>query len=180
MNIFRKIRRVILRFRIKNYQKKNPREKQFLNIRDIHSMLILVYRDDSQNLVDDLRHIISTLLNKHMVVKVVLYNTKNVSTEDFPDHIYELKKSHVRYFHGLRTSITNRFHSHNYDVLMNLSCKDNTTFEYLAGISNCKMNVGVKTKYVEYYDFLLDTKGEYQNIGKSFDILMSYLEQINK
>ncbi|GAP73236.1 hypothetical protein SAMD00024442_7_32 [Candidatus Symbiothrix dinenymphae] len=140
-----------VRHQLRKYYKNNGmREKRFLNLKDVHTMLVLF---DTQNVVEAIAFIKSM---KKMNKKVTVYayqgkhDAKDYSRTGY--NIITAKETDDLFQKKLKEMVSD-LKKEKYDAAIDLTAQHNFSVEYLLAHTNAKMKVGLKKNDIPQYDF---------------------------
>ena len=145
---------LILKNRIKKLIKKEKREKIFLNLKDIHTILLLF---DTEN-YEEVDVFIEQL--EQMGKAVTTYAYKNKKDEyDYSETPYKIitQKEASDLFDNTLEEVANNLKKDHYDALFDLTIKKNTTLQFLLVNANATLKVGYKKGNLRFYDLTINT-----------------------
>ncbi|MCC8146546.1 MAG: hypothetical protein LIO93_08955 [Bacteroidales bacterium] len=168
----------ILKKKIKDFYKKNSRKKQFLNLNDIHTILILF---DTKN-YEEADEFIEKL--KKLDKKVTVYAFKEKSDQyDYTETPYRIITSKEAFdlFDNKMTEIADELENVTYDAVFDLTIDRNIPLEYLLARSNAYIKTGLKKNDLPQYDLAIaepDDKNEPLNVKELGKQIVYYLHTI--
>lgn len=157
--------KLILKKKAKDlFKKKDFREKTFLNMEDIHSILLFF---DTAN-YEEADAIIEQLQKAGKEVNVYAYKDKNDEYDysETPYHIISSKDA-LDWIDNKLDKISEQISAQHYDVLIDLTVKENVAFTLLTAHAQASMKVGYKKNDLPCYDFsisALSNEGETDNL----------------
>ena len=139
----------LVRNKIKNLCKNSSREKKFLNVNKIHSILILFETVD----YEDVDACMIQLEKAFKNIKGYGYKVKD-DKYDYSETSYRIIEHKVdTNALGVPTdALLDELSVQTYDVLIDFSVKENITLEYLVAASNISLKVGLKKNKLPIYD----------------------------
>lgn len=152
----------ILKKKIKDHYKRASRTKRFLNLKDIHSILILFDTVD----YEEVDAFIEKL--KKLDKKVSVYAYKNKSDQyDYSETTYRIVTAKEAYdlFDNKMNEIAEELENKSFDAVFDLTIKENMALEYLLMHSNASIKAGLKKNNFPNYDLSITSLPETQNEG---------------
>jgi len=167
----------LLKRKIKKLLKSSEREKAYLNLREIKSILVLF---DTENF-NDANHFIQLLKNMGKQIKVIAFKNKNDNNfyTDFPYTIITEKdaKSLNNYsFARIVKSLTEGY----FDLVVDLTLKENLPLIYLLVSANSHLKVGFYKNSLSVHDMVISFAPDLvQNLKELGEQLIHYLTVIS-
>ncbi len=144
----------LVKNKIKNLSKNSHRERRFLSMDKIHSILI-VFETSDYEVVDAF---VGHLEKMGKKVKGYGYKLKDDKYDysETPYHIIE-SKIDTNSFGIPSKNIIEKFSAETQDVLIDLTINENLTLEYLVVSSNIPLRVGLKKNKRPIYDIAISS-----------------------
>lgn len=151
----------ILKKKINDFYKNNLRKKHFLNLKDVHSILVLfdtIDYEEADNFIEKLKNI-----NK----KVTAYAYKDKKDEfDYSETSYRIitTKEAFDLFDNKMNEIAEEIESITYDAVFDLTINVNIPLEYLLTRSKAYVKAGLKKNDLPHYDLAIIHPEDPENI----------------
>jgi hypothetical protein len=170
----------IIKGKLKRYYKNYSREKCFLNLKDIRTVLILFNTSDFEEADAFVRKL------KKLGKKVTVYAYKGKKDErDYSKTLYRIvtAKEAGNLFDNKMNEIVKELNKQNFDAVIDLTIRRNIPLEYLLAHSNAYIKAGLKKNDFPQYDLSITTlpntesdKAKVKELGKQ---IVYYLHTIN-
>ena len=168
----------LVRNKIKKLCKDSPRVKKFKNMDEIRSILILFETIDYEDVDAYVMH----LEKMSKSVKGYGYKVKN-DKYDYSETPYRIME------HKVDTNasgvpggtLLDELSAERYDLLIDLSVKENVTLEYLVAASDIPLKVGLKKNKLPIYDILISKLPKNKNSSDCVELgrqILHYLSTI--
>lgn len=166
--------------KLRSLLQKNNRRRAFLNMEEIRSVLLLFEASD----YEVVNLFVKELLGMGKSIDGYVYRTKDNSF-DYSGENYviigpkENKKKSGEPIEELLKQLKNK----HYDVVIDLTIKDNYSLQYILAVADATMTVGLKKNKLPFYDFSISNlslieKSEKQQVGELIKSIIHYLKTI--
>ena len=155
---------LILKNRIKKLIKKEKREKAFLNLKNIQTILILFDTEDYEEVDTFIEQL------EKMGKTITVYAYKNKKDEyDYSETPYKIitQKEASDLFDNKLDEIAEGLKENHYDALFDLTIRKNTTLQFLLVSAVAMLKVGYKKGDLHLYDLTINTLNVNNNQEKS-------------
>ncbi|MDR0681045.1 MAG: hypothetical protein LBG15_04225 [Dysgonamonadaceae bacterium] len=170
----------ILKKKLKKHYKNSEREKRFLNLKDIHSILILF---DTAN-YEEANIFVQKLKKLKKEVTVYAYQAKK-DEYDYSKTSYRIitSKEVDDLFDNKIKEIAKELDSKKFDAVIDLTTQSNASLEYLLAHSNASIKTGLKKNDLPQYDLsitmLPDIEKENLKVRELAKQIVYYLHTIH-
>jgi hypothetical protein len=158
--MFCNIRKKIGRYYFKKEKSKSVCHRQMTNLHDAQRIGILYTLDDVPD-YERVSDFVSQLQSDHKEVKALGFvKNKNLIQRFLPRLSFDFfsKRDLTWFYKPIHTQVKD-FIEKEFDLLIDLSLKDNFPLKYIAGLSNALLRVGkFSEENTAYYDLMIDTK----------------------
>ncbi|MDR2805807.1 MAG: hypothetical protein LBB85_09265 [Dysgonamonadaceae bacterium] len=169
----------VLKYKLKRYYKKNSRENGFLNLKDVHTVLVLF---DTEQLTEASR-CIDQLKNLGKEVTVYAYITTNGELGHLSADYHILsRKAAGKWFGNPLYALAKELEQKSFDAVIDLTVRRNFPLEYLLACARATVKTGLKKSHFSLYDLAItplpgaETKnGQVEELGKQ---ILYYLDTI--
>ncbi|MCK9219112.1 MAG: hypothetical protein PHF97_05765 [Bacteroidales bacterium] len=158
--MFRKIRIKIGQHYFKKEKSQSDRRTQMTNLQDAQRIGILYTLDEVPD-YERVSEFVSQLQHDKKEVKALGFVKKKVLVHRFlPKLSYDFfSKRDLTWFYKPIHNQVKDFIEKEFDLLIDLSSRDNFPLKYIAGLSNALCRVGkFSEENADYYDFMIDMK----------------------
>ena len=170
----------LIRHQLQKHYKNNVRKKHFLNLKDIHSMLVLF---DTRN-VDEAAAFIKNM--KELKKKVTVYAYQG--SGDGNDHYrkgYNIitAKDTDDFFQKKLKDMVGELKKLSFDAVIDLSPQSNFSLEYILAYAPATMKVGLKKNDLPQYDLSLslpNIEGDAPVVRELATEIVHYLDTIRR
>lgn len=154
----------LVKNKIKSLCKNNKREKRFLSLDKIHTILIVFEANDYEVADSFFEH----LKKMGKQVKAYVYKAKD-DKYDYSETPYRIVEQKVDTNRSGAPSkkLLEEFKAQTVDVLIDLTIKENTAFQYLVAASNIPLKVGLKKNKLPIYDLAITNLPKNSDPNKS-------------
>jgi predicted MPP superfamily phosphohydrolase len=170
----------ILKKKLKKHYKNNEREKRFLNLKDIHSILILF---DTAN-YEEANIFVQKLKKLKKAITVYAYQDKK-DGYDYSRTSYRIvtAKEVDDLFDNKIREIAKELDGTKFDAVIDLTTQRNASLEYLLAYSNASIKTGLKKNDLPQYDLsitvLPDIEKDNLKVRELAKQIVYYLHTIN-
>lgn len=154
--MFENLSRYFFKKYVQKYKQNDQREHRFVNYKQAVSVLLLFVSDDQENneavkkMIEQLKH------DGKKVMALGFVNKKEVETPILQEYRLFGKKD-VDSFQRPRASVLQQLESFHFDLLIDLSLKEEVAIEYLTLQAQADFKAGSKKNDLHLFDFVLDT-----------------------
>jgi hypothetical protein len=166
--------------KLKSLLRKNNRQHVFLNMETIQSVLVLFETSDYEAV--DL--FVEKLLKKKKSVDGYAFRVKN-DAFDYSETNYKIigSKENSEKSGSPCSELLKQLKIKHYDVVIDLTIKENFSLQYILAVANTTMTVGLKKNKLPFYDFSISklpkTKGsESSQVSELIKSINFYLKTI--
>ncbi|MDR0542997.1 MAG: hypothetical protein LBH19_12420 [Dysgonamonadaceae bacterium] len=151
----------ILKRRLERYYQKNSREKRFLNLKDIHTVLVLFdtagFREASM--------CINRLEGLGKKLTVYAYQKKK-DRRDYSGTRYHIisQKAAGKWFGNPMYTIAEKLKEETFDAVIDLTVRRNIPLEYLLAYASAPVKTGLKKNNFPQYDLSIINLPDAENI----------------
>lgn len=178
--MFRKIRISIGNYYFRKEQRQKDRSCQLTNLREAKRIGILYTLDDVPD-YERVSEFVSRLQGESKEVKALGFvKNKNLVQRFLPKLSYDFfSKRDLTWFYKPIHSQVKDFIEKEFDLLIDLSIRDNYPLKYISGLSNALFRVGCfSNENLNYYDMMIDLKPT-MNADDYLGQIQHYLSIIN-
>ncbi|MDR1527596.1 MAG: hypothetical protein LBS46_08030 [Dysgonamonadaceae bacterium] len=168
----------ILKYKLKRYYKQNARAKNFLNLKDIHSVLVLfdtAYSDEASDCIRQLK-------DAGKALTVCVYQRKK-DGQDYSNTGYYvvLQKAAGKWWGNPVYSIIRELEKQPFDAIIDLTVQRNTPLEYVLACTPASVKAGLKKNHFPQYDLAITCLPETENssVGELGKQILHYLDVIH-
>ena len=169
----------LLKVKLDRFYKNYSREKRFLNLKDIQSILILFDTADYEavdGIVDNLEK-----LGKKITVYAYKGKKDEYDYSETPYHIITAKSAGA-FFDNKMSKIADELKEQQYHAVIDLTTKRNIPLEYLLAHANAFLKAGLKKNDYPQYDLSMTTLPEAEtetpNVNELGNQIIHYLRTI--
>ena len=166
-----------LRRKIKKILNLSERKKAYLNLKEINFILVLF---DTEHF-DDSNYFIHQMINMGKKMRVIAYKS-NKDTNDYSNIPYTIvtEKDMKNLRSDSLVQITNSLNEEKYDLVVDLTLKENLLLLYLLVSANSPLKVGFYKYTLPVHDMVISfAPGLVQNIKELGNQLIHYLTVIS-
>jgi hypothetical protein len=146
------MREYILKFKLKRYYRKNARERKFLNLKDIHTFLVLFNTaqcEQAQLCIGRLRKL------KKQVTAYAYQEEGDKRDHSGSGYRIVLQEAVEKWFNNPSGAIVKELQRETFDAVIDLTIYRNTFLEYLLAHSRALIKTGLKKNNLPQYDLAI-------------------------
>jgi hypothetical protein len=141
--------RKYINFLINRKNKKLNREKHFTNLKEVSTVLVLISSEGISK--KDIDQISQTIGDKKITYWILKSSQKSEIQNTVNIHLLDPKKD-ISFLQKPKKEIEKKITSEKYDLLIDLTTKEELPLKYLLGISNASCRCGMKKDDYTLYD----------------------------
>jgi hypothetical protein len=164
-----------INFLIDRHTRKVNRKRAFMNLKEVSTVLVLLSSDDISK--KDIEKI-SGMIGDKKKITYWIYNYPQKSDLQNTVNVHLLNpKEDISFLQKPKKEIEKNFMDEKYDLLIDLTIKEELPLKYLLAVSNALCRCGMKKENYNLYDFEIEVKG---NVSKTklLEQILFYLEAI--
>jgi hypothetical protein len=168
----------ILKYKLKRYYKRHARTKNFLNLKDIHTILVLfdtAHAEEASNCLRQLKNLGKTLT-------VCAYRKKK-DKQDYSGAGYRLisEKTAGKWVNNPIHSLVRELEKQAFDAVIDLTIRRNTPLEYVLACTPASVKAGLKKSHFPPYDLAITRLPHAKNhpVGELAKQILHYLDVIH-
>ncbi len=181
MNFFEKVKNSILDYHFRKELSKLTRNRKACNL-DNAKTVGLLYSVKDEITYNKITKLVKSFQDRNKIVKSLGFiNEKSIPHYCHPKLSYDyFTLKELNWFNKPNNSFIRDFVNIDFDLLIDLSIKDNIYLQYISGISKAKFKVGkFGDKNSNYYDLMINIT-ENTSLDKFIEQLQHYISIINK
>ena len=167
----------LLKRKIKKLIKKPGRERVFLNMKEINSVMVLFEMED----FEDANYFIKQLKKMGKRIKVFAYkNSKDANSYSKVSYTPVIRKKMKYLSSGSLTQVVDNLISERFDMVVDFTLKENLLLIYILAAANSPLKVGFHNYFPRVHDIIFsDTPDSEQNMRDLGEHLIYYLSVIS-